>query len=134
MSGRSGLDHISVLEPGRDGLYGLRQLELTGNYQGAGGQKSVDLHGFDVHEINQDGLQFWIINHRPPLDSGNGRLLADATAVGANSTIEVFELSRGASELEFVKTITSRSIVTPNNIAALDQSTVLITNDHRSKG
>jgi hypothetical protein len=49
-----------------------------------------------------------MVNDRPPVDeSGN---LMDATKVGANSTIESFELSRGSSNLEYVKTVLSDSV------------------------
>lgn len=137
MPGRSGLDHIAVLsvdQPGDDGLYGLHQLELTGNYQGAGGGKAIDLHGFDAREIHDERLQFWIINHRPPIDPTSGNLLDDATAVGANSTIEIFDLTRGSSKLEFVKTIASDAIIAPNNVVVPEQDKVCLTNDHISKG
>lgn len=80
---RPGGDYVSVLdidEPGADGLFGLRQLKLRG-YEGATGDGSLDLHGFDVEILDGSTLRFWMINHRPPVD-GDGRYL-DAVKLGA---------------------------------------------------
>lgn len=138
-SGRQRKDHFSVLhidKPGEDSLYGLHKLNLTGPYQGANSENDqvLDLHGFSAREISDGRLQFVVINHRPPVDAISGRVLPDATATGANSTIEIFELDRGSSELEFIKTINDKNIIAPNNIAVSNQGRLIFTNDHSSKG
>jgi hypothetical protein len=76
-------------------------------------------------------LRFWLINNRPPIDSDGSPL--DATKVGANPTIEVFEHTIGSKTLEFVKTIFSDRIITPNGLAADGQGGVFVTNDHDYK-
>ncbi|APA08888.1 hypothetical protein SS1G_02703 [Sclerotinia sclerotiorum 1980 UF-70] len=127
-------DHVSVLkidEPGADGLYGLHQLEITGGYKGVDNHNSIDVHGFDVEILPDSRRRFWMINHRPPVDeSGN---FLDATKLGANSTVEVFDLVPGSKNLEFVKTFANPIINTPNNIAATRDGGFVFTNDHSAK-
>lgn len=128
VSARSHSDHISVLnidEPDPDGLYGLHQLKV--DYPG-----DLDLHGFDVKLVG-DRQRFWLINHRPPVDPATGEPL-DARKVGANSTIEIFDLDAPSNTLVHVKTIASDAIISPNNLA-IDKDGVgfLVTNDHKTK-
>ncbi|KAF7959511.1 hypothetical protein EAE96_001127 [Botrytis aclada] len=127
-------DHVSVLkidEPGEDGLYGLHTLEISGGYQGVDNHNSIDVHGFDVEFLPDSRLRFWMVNHRPAIgESGN---FLDATKVGANSTVEVFDLVPGSKELEFVKTVANPLIKTPNNIAATGDGGFVFTNDHSTK-
>ena len=129
ISARSRTDHISVLDidqPGSDGLYGLRQLKVGGY------QDDLDLVGFDVRKIG-GRLRFWLINHRPPIDHSTGEFL-DAYAVGANSTIEIFDLDDDTETLEHVKTIASDAILSPNNLAVEEDGLAfVITNDHNTK-
>lgn len=132
-SSRPGGDHVSVLkidEPGEDGLYGLHILKTVG-YKGVTSAESLDVHGFDVETLDDSRLRFWIINHRPPVDEKN--IVLDANKLGANSTIEVFEVTRGSSEMVHVRTILSEMIVTPNKVAAVGDGGVLMTNDHNIK-
>jgi hypothetical protein len=128
VSARSRTDHISVLnidEPGPDGLYGLHQLKF--DYPG-----DLDLHGFDIKRIG-DQQRFWLINHRPPVDPATGEPL-NPRKVGANSTIEIFDLEASSSTLVHVKTISSEAIISPNNLAvANDGVGILVTNDHDEK-
>lgn len=131
VSGRAREDHITVLDidhPGPDGLYGLRQLHLSG-FDG-----DLDLHGFDVQKIaGSDTLRFWLINHRPPIDPSTGHFL-DGNVVGANSTIEVFDLNDASEALQYVKTIASDAIIAPNSLAiSEDGMGAVITNDHDTK-
>ncbi len=133
-STRYGGDHISVLridEPGDDGLFGLHQLKTVG-YEAVTEDGSLDAHGFDVEIMSDSSLRFWMINHRPPVDQNN-RVL-DATKLGANSTIEVFEVTRGSDEMVHLKTISHKAIATPNNLAATGDGGIFFTNDHSSKG
>lgn len=134
-SARKGTDHVTVLnidEPGANGLFGLRALEISGGYKGALGDKEIDLHGIDVEKIGGGRLRFWMINHRPSVDYTTG-LEIDATKHGANSTVEVFEHEIGSTQLEFVKTISDPSIYTPNDLALTGDGGFLLTNDHTSK-
>ncbi|KAI9034805.1 calcium-dependent phosphotriesterase [Aspergillus affinis] len=130
-SARTGSNWISVLDidrPGVDGLYGLRKLKVGDSYTG-----DLDLNGFDVQEIANGVLRFWLINHRPPVDAATGELL-DASKVGANSTIEVFDLGKSSEILEHVKTIVSDAIITPNNLVVEeDGDAFLVTNDRSRK-
>jgi hypothetical protein len=130
ISARSRTDHIAVLnidQAGSDGLYGLHKLKV-GGYLG-----DLDLHGFDVHSI-EGRLRFWLINHRPPVDPTTGEFL-DARAVGANSTIEIFDLDDASETLEHVKTIASDAIISPNNLAVRPKEGlgIVITNDRNAK-
>jgi hypothetical protein len=128
VSARSRTDHISVLnidEPGFDGLYGLHQLKV--DYPG-----DLDLHGFDVKRVG-DRQRYWLINHRPPVDPVTGEPL-DARKVGANSTVEIFDLDASSNTLVHVRTIASEAIISPNNLA-IDNDGIgfLVTNDHKTK-
>ncbi|KAF4168588.1 hypothetical protein CNMCM6936_001902 [Aspergillus lentulus] len=121
-SGRRKTDHFSVLNidyPGEDDLYGVHHLEVTGPYKGINPENEnvLDLHGFGVRKLSQSRLQFFVVNHRPP--TSPGELLAEnINVVGDNSTIEVFELERGSSKLEFVKTIVDDNLISPNDLTA----------------
>ncbi|OKL61997.1 hypothetical protein UA08_02918 [Talaromyces atroroseus] len=129
LSARARTDHVSVLDidqPGSDGLYGLRQLKVSG-YQG-----ELDLHGFDVRRLGNT-LRFWMINHRPPIDDSTGDFL-DPKVFGANSTIEIFDLDYASETLKHVKTIFSNVIISPNGLAVeADGVGFVITNDHDAK-
>jgi hypothetical protein len=132
--GRSLTDHVSVLkidEPGKDGFYGLHQLEVTGNYGSANGGKNLAVVGFDIEVVGKDRLRFWMVNNQPPVD-GEGKAL-DATKLGANSTVEIFELTRGSTKWKHVRTIFSGAVFAPNNIAAVGDGSFLVTNDHDNK-
>ncbi|GKZ97868.1 hypothetical protein AnigIFM59636_001686 [Aspergillus niger] len=129
ISARSRTDHIAVMDvdqPGSDGLYGLRQLKISGY------QDDLDLHGFDVRRI-KGRLRFWLINHRPPVDHATGEFL-DAPVVGANSTVEIFDLDETLDTLEHVNTVASEAIFTPNGVAVEEDGLgFVITNDHNTK-
>jgi len=112
-------------------MYGPHTLEITGDYKSSSGGKEIDLFGFEIEHLSPTRLRFWLINNRPPIDSDGNPL--DATKVGANSTIEVFEHTIGSKTLEFVKTIFSDRIITPNGLAADGQGGVFVTNDHDYK-
>jgi hypothetical protein len=117
---------LNIDQPGSDGLYGLYALKIRG-YHG-----DLDLQGFDVQRTGAT-LRFWLINHRPPIDHSTGGFL-DPNVVGANSTVEIFDLAEASDTLEYVKTIHSDAIISPNNLAvAKDGEGVIITNDHSAK-
>ncbi|CZT43751.1 related to serum paraoxonase/arylesterase [Rhynchosporium secalis] len=134
ISARDFNDHVSVLNidhPGSDGLYGLQKLEIIGNYVSASGGKETDVHGIAMEVISPTRLRFWLNNHRPSTDP-HGTLL-DGKKVGANSTIEVFEHTRGSTTMEHVRTISHEAASTPNGLLATGDGGVYVTNDHDSK-
>ncbi|KAJ5952122.1 uncharacterized protein N7479_010535 [Penicillium vulpinum] len=129
ISARSRTDHIAVLDidrPGPDGMYGLHKLNL-GGFLG-----DLDLHGFNARSI-EGRLRFWLINHRPPVHPTTRELL-DSPSLGANSTIEIFDLDDASETLEYVKTIASEAIISPNDLAVDDDGLgFVITNDRSTK-
>ncbi|EAW20264.1 uncharacterized protein NFIA_098980 [Aspergillus fischeri NRRL 181] len=138
-AGGGGIDHITVLDidqPGADGLHGVRELKFRDSQ---GNIQTLDLHGFDARVIDKGRrVRFWLINHRPPLDPFTGAPLLDATQVGANSTIDVYDLDlHHGDKLEHVKTIVSETIISPNNLVVIDDDEdkggFLFTNDHNTK-
>ncbi|TVY71315.1 hypothetical protein LSUE1_G007358 [Lachnellula suecica] len=117
ISAREGKDHISVLSiDSASALYDVQPLEITGTYTSSSGGNDIDLLGLDLEVLSDSQLRFWIVNTRPPTDEAGNAL--DPAVVGANSTIEVFHLTRGSSKLEHAKTILSDAVLTPNNVAA----------------
>lgn len=130
-TGRRSYSVLKIDEPGEDGLFGLHILKTVG-YKGlTSSAETLDLHGFDVEALDDSRLRFWMVNHRPPVDEKN--IALDANKLGANSTIEVFEVTRGSSEMIHVSTISNEVIATPNKVAAVGDGGVLISNDHNIK-
>jgi len=119
---------LNIDKPGDDGLYGLHQLDITGNYKGSSGGKDIDILGLRIERVSSGGLRFWIINNRPAVDESGKQL--DPKKVGANSTIEAFDLAKGSSKLRHVKTFHADAILTPNSIEATGDGGFLFTNDH----
>ncbi|VUC34843.1 unnamed protein product [Clonostachys rosea] len=130
VSGRAGTDHIAVLDidqRGADGLYGLKKVEIAPGFT-----STLDLHGFDAKRVN-GRLRFWIINHKPPVNQTTGEIIADPS-LGANSTVEIFDLNPKSNQLEYVKTIFDPAIIAPNGVTAdKDGVGFTVTNDHNSK-
>jgi hypothetical protein len=122
---------VSVLkidEPGEDGLFGLHKLDITERYKSATGGREIDVHGLDIEALENGLLRLWMINHRPPIDESGQPL--DATKLGANSTIEAFDLRRDSSQLDHVKTFHDDAIQTPNSVSATGDGGFMFTNDH----
>lgn len=63
-------------------------------YDGATGDGTLDHLGFDVETMSGSRLRFLTINYRPPVDQDQKYL--DAVKLGANATVEVLEMVRGA--------------------------------------
>lgn len=134
-----GTGYLTVLdidgpESAGDGAFNARAINFLGK---DGAKQEVDLHGLDARRIGNT-MRFWLVNHRPPVDLATGKVLEDATDVGANSTIEVYDLdltqSPQAQSLIHVKTIASDAIISPNNLVIIDDDgSFLFTNDHSSK-
>lgn len=94
----------------------MRSIKPVG-YEGATGDGTLDLLGFDVEIVDASTLRFWLINQRPPVD-GNRKLI-DAIKIGANSTIDLFDSKRGKNTMVHVKTVADPAIWSPNKIAAM---------------
>jgi arylesterase/paraoxonase len=93
----------------------------------------LNLHGFDVRDDkNTDTLRILLVNHCPPIDPATGDFL-DATVVGANSTIELFQTKAGSDTMRHVRTYAHDLIETPNNVAWINDDSFVFTNDHSSK-
>lgn len=131
-SGRrpSELMALDIDSPGIDGLFGMRSIKPEG-YVGATGDDTLDLLGFDVEKTDA-GLRFWLVNLRPPVDA-NGIYL-DAKKVGANVTIDVFDMKRRSDKMVHVKTVWDPAIWSPNKVAALGDGSFVVTNDASASG
>lgn len=135
-SGRTGNDRMAILDTRAPGPVSsrLKWMKPT-NFTGNQGDGTIDLHGFDIKadESNPNLLKMLLINHRPPYDSETG-LLLDATRIGANSTVELFEAVLGETEMRHVRTYgDDKAMITPNNIAWTKSSGFLLTNDRSNK-
>ena len=122
---------LNIDEPGPDGLYGLHQLKIAGNYKSSSNGKDIDLISLDVEVLPDSRLRFYLINLRPPIDEAGKPLVA--SKVGANSTIEIFEHTRGSQDLEYIKTVSSDLVFAPNNLVADGNGGFFVTNDRDVK-
>jgi hypothetical protein len=130
-SGGSQLMALHIDSPGDNGLFGLHAIETVG-YEGATGDGTLDLVGFDVEVIDATKLRFWFINQRPPVDAN--RKYIDPSKIGTNSTIEVFELKRRENVMVHIKTVFDPAIYSPNGIAVIGDGSFVMSNDHSRKG
>lgn len=101
-------------------------------YEGATGDSTLDLVGFDVDAGKKDVLEFWLVNHRPPVDAQ--KRYVDATKIGSNVSIEVFSYVKGAGEMQHLRTITHPQIHSANKLALTGDGGFVVSNDHSSKG
>jgi hypothetical protein len=122
---------MNIDSPGLDGNYGASRLRITGAYLGPGGSKAIDPNGFDVEILPNNRLRFWMANVRPPVDAVSGEYL-DAAVVGANGTVESFELIRGEDTMKWTGTFGANSgmVHSPNKVAADLNGGFVVTNDH----
>ncbi|KAH8723715.1 serum paraoxonase/arylesterase-like protein [Phaeosphaeriaceae sp. PMI808] len=128
--GGSELIALDIDEPGVDGLFNLRSIKPVG-YAGANGDASLDLVGFDAEILDGDTINFYLVNHRPPIGPFNN--IIDASVLGPNATIDVFETRRGEETMRHLRTIWSSEVTTPNRVAILGGGNFLVTNDHSTK-
>ncbi|KAL5352269.1 hypothetical protein ACLOAV_002216 [Pseudogymnoascus australis] len=122
---------LNIDSPGLDGNYGATRLQITGDYHGPAGSKAIDPNGFDVEILPNNRLRFWMTNIRPPVDVISGEYL-DATNIGANATVESFELVRGEDTLKWTGTFgaNDRVVHSANNVAADLNGGFVVSNDH----
>ena len=123
----SGLIALDIDYPGADGLFNLRPVKPAG-YTGATGDNTIDFVGFDAQILDGDTIQFYFVNARPPVGAFNN--IIDASKVGANFTIEIFEMRRGEDQMRHLRTIWSPAVWAPNRIAAVGGGAFFVTNDH----
>lgn len=128
--GGSELIALDIDEPGVDSSYNMRAIKPVG-YHGAIGDDTLDLLGFDAEILDGDTINFYLINQRPPIGPFNN--LVDASGMGANATIDVFEMRRGEETMRHVRTIWSPEVYSPNRVAVLGGGNFLVTNDHAVK-
>lgn len=133
-SGRSLVDRIAVLDTRGPGLLASRIKWLTiENFSGINGDGTLNLHGFDVRADRHTGtLRIVLINHRPPIEPVTGKLL-DATKIGANSTMEIFQTSVGSDSMRHIRTIADPLIVAPNRVQWVSDDAFMYSNDHNTK-
>lgn len=122
---------IKIDEPTANGFFQMSSIETRG-YTGATGDESLDLIGFDVDRSVSGELKFYLVNHRPPVDSQQNVL--DASAVGVNGTVEVFRYEKGSKYMSHLKTIAHPDIYSANNLALVGGGAFVLTNDHSGKG
>ena len=132
-SGGSELLALDIDNPGEDGLFNFRGIKPVGHYIGATGNRDLDLLGFDAEILDDGTTRFYFVNQRPPVGAFNK--IIDASEIGANSTIEIFEMKKGQDEMQHIRTIFSSEIWTPNRVAAVgdESGAFLVTNDHSVK-
>ncbi|KAL0956031.1 hypothetical protein HGRIS_002204 [Hohenbuehelia grisea] len=119
-AGMSTTDYVATFDPKTSKI---TKLSIAGYTSGRG----LALHGMDVVPSASDAneLFVYLVNHRRPLD---------ASAVGADSVIEIFRTSIGSSTLTHVKTVEDPVIDTPNDVVGYsDGKSFHFTNDHGSK-
>ena len=131
--GGSELLALDIDNPGEDGLFNFRGIKPVGHYVGATGNRDLDLLGFDAEILDDGTTRFYFVNQRPPVGTSNN--IIDASEIGANSTVEIFEMPKGQTEMQHVRTILSSEIWTPNRVAAIGDKSgaFLLTNDHSVK-
>jgi hypothetical protein len=121
---------IYIDEPTSDGHFRMHSIQPKG-YDGATGDSTLDFVGFDVDASKEDALEFWFVNHRPPVDAQ--KKLLDATKIGSNVSIEVFSYSKGARHMRHVKTISDSYIHSANKVALTGTGGFVVSNDHSNK-
>ena len=129
--GGSELMALNIDSPGEDGRFDMHNIKPVG-YEGATGDGTLDLVGFDVQIVDTNTLRFWLINQRPPVDANKNYL--NAPKIGANATIDVFELKRGETKMAHIKTVADPAIYSPNGIAVQGDGSFFTSNDHSGKG
>ena len=123
-------DHVvamSIDKPKGDS-YEYRILKVP-DFHGINGDGTINLLGMTGEDMPGRPLRLWFVNARPSVDPTSGGLL-DSSKIGANSTIEVFEMNDNAGQMKHMRTFADPQIATPNNIAALGDGSFYFTNDH----
>lgn len=119
-TGKSTRDYVATFDPATEKITRLTTA-------GFDSPRGLSLHGMDVvpSSVNPAELFVYLVNHRTPAGPRK------AKDVGADSVIEVFKTSVGASVLTHLRTVADPVIATPNDIAgSADGTSFYFTNDH----
>ncbi|KAI3578482.1 hypothetical protein IWW34DRAFT_465873 [Fusarium oxysporum f. sp. albedinis] len=129
ISGRSQRDAIVALDIDKpvDNGFEFRALR-TPVFEGTAGDGLVNLAGFSGVEQANGVIDLFLVNLRPSVDA-DGKL-ADQYVHGGNATIEHFVTGPDATQMNHIRTYSHAGILTPNRVAALDDKTFYISNDH----
>lgn len=118
---------IDIDSFGTNNFFSYRTIMPKGTY-GAKGDAILDTVGFTGEHIDDATIHFYFPNVAPYHGS-----FFDAKEIGANATVEVFELKRGNDEMKHLRTVHSPAVWSPNRPAALGNGDFLVTNDHGVK-
>ena len=133
LAGRSQKDAMVVIDLDQPGLASgevkFRELKLQG-FDGPAGDGLLDLLGFTGTALEDGRVRFLMVNLKPSVDPVTGTYAPDQAAVGANSTVEIFETTADGQSLEYIRTITSPHIATPNRVATFGEEGFYVINDH----
>lgn len=121
---------MHIDEPESNGQFKMHSIRPSG-YEGATGDQTLDFVGFDVDASAHNVLDFWLVNHRPPVDAQRQHL--DAKKLGSNVTIEVFRYAKAAREMQHVKTIVHPDIHSANKLALTGGGSFAVSNDHSDR-
>jgi arylesterase / paraoxonase len=129
VSGRSQRDAVVALDIDKpiDNGFEFRALTTPG-FEGTASDGLINLAGFSGVEQANGDIDLFLVNLRPSVDAEGG--LLDQYVHGGNATIEHFVTGPGAAEMKHIRTYSHPGIVTPNRVAALDDETFYISNDH----
>ncbi|EWY85615.1 hypothetical protein FOYG_12756 [Fusarium oxysporum NRRL 32931] len=129
ISGRSQRDAIVALDIDKpvDNGFEFRALR-TPVFEGTAGDGLFNLAGFSGVEQANGVIDLFLVNLRPSVDA-DGKL-ADQYVHGGNATIEHFVTGPDATQMNHIRTYSHVGILTPNRVAALDDKTFYISNDH----
>lgn len=86
-------------------------------------------HGIDAWVDPKDpkSITLFLVSH-PPQSAPH-----QSAVLGADSVVEIFTTTLGSHELNWVKTVRSDLIRTPNSVAAVGPRQFYVTNDHAHK-
>ncbi|KAF4946717.1 hypothetical protein FGADI_10921 [Fusarium gaditjirri] len=129
ISGRSQRDAVVALDIDKpiDNGFEFRALRTPG-FEGTAGDGLLNFAGFSAVEQGNGVTGLFLVNLRPSIDA-EGKL-ADQYVHGGNATVEHFVTDPQATEMKHVGTYAHQGIATPNRVAALDDGTFYISNDH----
>ncbi|KAG5790201.1 hypothetical protein H9Q69_010732 [Fusarium xylarioides] len=129
ISGRSQRDAIVALDIDKPTDNGFEFCTLkTPNFEGTAGDGLINLAGFSAVEQKNGAIALFLVNLRLSIDS-DGKLV-DQHVHGGNATVEHFLTGPQATEMKHVRTYANHGITTPNRVAALDDKSFYISNDH----
>nr|RBR02280.1 hypothetical protein FVER53263_10110 [Fusarium verticillioides] len=129
VSGRSQRDAIVALDIDKpvDNGFAFRTLK-TPDFEGTAGDRLINLAGFSGVEQDNGDIDLFLVNLRPSIDA-DGKLV-DQYFHGGNATIEHFATGPQATEMKHVRTYANHGIATPNRVAAMNDKSFYISNDH----